>query len=234
MLRFSLGERWRRKTAGRDRQVQPRSDCVAHGRSLTSAETRAARSNMRSPPADAGGDPFRRQVGDGRARRAKSQWIDDPPRRDSTPRACADPKLRSPASMWATGMPSLAAAKSPGQGRVGVAVDDDRLRRGGLQQRLEGDEHPAGLVPVAAATDSEGVGPAAPGELTEEVARHWRRRSAGPSPRRSPRGGGGSTGCARGLDDCGRVPTTCGVAPSAPATRWWRLAPRGGLNPDPK
>jgi hypothetical protein len=59
------------------------------------------------------------------------------------------------------GNAQLGGGKRPGQSGVGVAVDQDRVRRASAEERLEGDEHPAGLVAVAAAADAQGVvGPA--------------------------------------------------------------------------
>jgi hypothetical protein len=66
----------------------------------------------------------------------------------------------------------LGRGEGSGQGRVGVAKDDDSIRPGSLEQGLKRDEHPAGLVAVAAATDSEGVVRPRQAKLTEEVARH--------------------------------------------------------------
>jgi len=59
----------------------------------------------------------------------------------------------------------------PGKRGVGVAVHDHRVRRRIQEERLQGDQHPARLVAVAAATDSEAVvGPPRQAELGEEVA----------------------------------------------------------------
>ena len=81
-------------------------------------------------------------------------------------------KLRRPASIWATGMPSFTAASAAGERRVDVAGDDAEVDLVLEQDPLDADQGLGGLLGVASRADAEEhVRPRHP-ELAEEDVRH--------------------------------------------------------------
>ncbi len=113
----------------------------------------------------AGSPPPRRSAG----RAARARW-------STTTRLISSgivrSKLRSPDSTWPTAIPSFAAQRRRGEGRVDVAGDEDQVRALGAQHRLEPLEHPRGLLAVATGADPEHVVGLGHAELVEEDIRH--------------------------------------------------------------
>ena len=115
-------------------------------------------------------DPFARQVGDRRRRRGEtpaSQVVAD----DPVDLLGHPPVERAQARLdMGERDRRLRRHQRPGQGGIGVAVDEDRVRCRLGDDRLQAGQHRAGLLGVAAAADAQAVVGCRQAEFDEEVA----------------------------------------------------------------